>query len=188
MARQVLDKLQQQKENNQILEISRGLRQYQVTDQDFSDAKKLYALLSNFEDYKLRVESMYLSIYADDKQWLSIIAKSVTGSSLYEFWEPDEKNLDLLKSDVILIPEDIGYQYKVTFGSKKGEPGFASWAVANPKQIKIGPKCRKELEKEGYVNGMYFYARDEKTIHLCNLMTVNIRRIDKLIVKGSIDK
>lgn len=187
-ARQVLDSLQQQRENNQPIQISRGLRTIQVSDQDFYDAKKLYALFSNFEDYMLRVEQMYLNVYADDKQWINIVSKSVNPSNLCEFWEPNSDDIDLLKKDVILIPQDTGYQYKVTFGNKKGEPGFAQWAIANPKQIKIGPICQKVLEQSGYVSGMYFYARDDKTLQLCNIMTANIRRIDKLIVKANIDK
>lgn len=188
LTRQVLDKLQQQKENSIPLEVVRGLRQYYITDQDFSDAKKLYAAFSNFEDYKLRVEQMYLNVYSDNKQWIEGVLRSVSVSSLSEFWEPSTDNIELLEKNVILVPENTGYEYKVTFGSKKGEPEFASWAKSNPKQIKIGPVCYKELQTAGFVNGMYFYARDEKTLHLCNLMTANIRRIDKLIVKANIDK
>jgi len=30
---------------------------------------------------------------------------------------------------------------------------------------------------------MYFYARDDRTLQLCNIMLSNIRRIDKLVVK-----
>ena len=47
---------------------------------------------------------------------------------------------------------------------------------------------KDELLRQGFVNGMYFYARDEKTIALCHLVTSNIRRIDKLLVKSDIDK
>jgi hypothetical protein len=44
------------------------------------------------------------------------------------------------------------------------------------------------METEGWVNGMYFYARDERIIQLCHLMLDNIRRIDKVIYKQDIDK
>jgi hypothetical protein len=42
--------------------------------------------------------------------------------------------------------------------------------------------------ENGYVDGMYFYARDDKTIQLCNLMLNNIRRIDRIVSKRNIDK
>ena len=57
------------------------------------------------------------------------------------------------------------------------------WASNNPNLIKIGPKLQQELFVNGYVSGMYFYARDDRTLQLCNLMLSNIRRIDKLVVK-----
>lgn len=187
LARQVLDKLQSLKDVGEPLSVTRGLRQYHVLDQEFLDAKKMYATFSNFEDYKVRVENSYISIYANDKNWLWNIAGSIKSINI-QFYQPNENYVALLGSNTILVEEDIGYSYKVTFGNKKGEPGFGKWAQANPKQIKIGTHCLDECLNAGYINGMYFYARDERTLQLCSLMTSNIRRIDKLIVKQDIDK
>lgn len=183
LARQALDTLRQLDETGAPLELGKGLRLYQVSNQDYNDAKKLYAVFTNFKDYKLRIENMSLNIYANNRTWMLDIADSIGKTSIIKFWEPNTNYLSLLKKDTILVSEDSGYQYKVTFGNGKGESNFARWAVANPKQVKIGPVCMRELEANGYVSGMYFYARDEKTLQLCSLMTTNIRRIDKLVVK-----
>lgn len=186
LARQALDTLRRLDENDEPLLLGKGLRLYQVSDRDYNDAKKLYALFSNFEDYKLRVEQMTLNVYGNNRLWILNVAASISKANIIEFWEPNTNYLSLLQKDTILISEDNGYQYKVTFGNNKGESNFARWAIANPKQVKIGPVCMRELQANGYVSGMYFYARDEKTLQLCSLMTTNIRRIDKLIVKADI--
>ena len=188
LARQVLDILQRLYENGEPLEIGKGLRLYQVRTKDYHDAKKLYAIFSNFEDYSIRVQSFSLSIYSKDRPWILNIANSIHSDNVISFWEPNNNYLSLLEKNTILVSEDTGYQFKVTFGNKKGESSFAKWAVSNPKQIRLGPVCKETLENEGYVSGMYFYARDDKTLQLCSLMTNNIRRIDKLIVKSDIDK
>ena len=46
----------------------------------------------------------------------------------------------------------------------------------------------ENLQGHGYVSDLYFYARDEKTVQLCGLMLSNIRRVDKLVLKSSLDK
>jgi hypothetical protein len=108
--------------------------------------------------------------------------------SLISLHKPDPNFIDSLTKNTILVEENFGYQFKVTFGYRRGSPEFAQWANRNPKLIKLGKKAKETLLNNGYVSGMYFYARDERTLQLCNLMLSNISRIDKLIVKQDIDK
>ena len=188
LARATIDTLHSQSDHGKPLHLQRGLREQYINDIDFFDAKKLYGFFVKMDEYKLRVQSNYLSVYANDLQWLNNIAKQITPDRVLNLYKPHEKYKDLLTPNTIIIEEGTGYEYKVTFGTKEGEPAFARWAEANPKLIKIGPVAKKEALNKGYVNGMYFYARDDKTLQLCSLMTTNIRRIDKLIVKSNIDK
>lgn len=187
-ARQVLDRLQHDYENGSKLEMALGIRAKPVPEEDFLEAKKLYKFFSRREDYRLRVENIHLGIYSNDYNWLNDIVKSLRPKSCESFYKPDSKYKDSLQSDTILVEEDNGYQYRVTLGQRKGSPEFVKWADANPKLIKIGSVTREEMLHEGYVNGMYFYARDEKTLQLCNLMLDCIRRIDKIVTKQSLDK
>ena len=49
-------------------------------------------------------------------------------------------------------------------------------------KCKAGPKFIDLVANNGYVNGMYFYVRDEKVLQLVQLIIGgNIRRIDKFI-------
>ena len=94
----------------------------------------------------------------------------------------------MLDANTIIVDKDNGYQFRVTLGNKNTDSSFAAWAKKNKKLVKVGYRCLEEIERNGYVNNMYFYARDEKTLQLIALLTDNIRRIDKLVVKSTIDK
>ena len=185
-ARKTLDSLQHCYDNKLELLYGWGLRKSPVSTIDFVDAKKLYNLFSNFKDFKLRVEKNSLNIYANDNSWLEKIKNSVNPSSVYAFYKPAANTLSFLDANTIIVDKDNGYKYKVTLSNKKGIPSFAKWAKNNPNLIKIGPRLEEYMLNEDYVYGMYFYARDDKVLHLCNLMLGELGRIDKLLVKSSI--
>lgn len=187
-ARQILDRLQQNYERGDQLFLVQGTRQKPITEENFFDAKRLYIAFSRFDDYKVRVESVNLSIYSNNLDWIEKLSNDIDKDSLVSIHSPDPKFVDQLDQNVILIDNPTGYEYKVTLGYRSGSPEFAAWAGKNPKLIKLGSKAKEEMLRSGYVNGMYFYARDERTLQLCNLMLSNIRRIDKLVVKQDIDK
>lgn len=187
--REVVDILQKKYEARIPLFIEFGMRIRTIPDVDFIDAQKLLNIFSNYKkDFKLRVHFSYMSIYSNESDWLHKISRTIKQESVIAFHSPKPEYKDLLADDVILIEVDNGYKFRVTFGRKIGEPSFAQWAEKNSNQVKIGPILREALLNQGFVDGMYFYARDEKTLQLCNLLTANIRRIDKLVVKSNIDK
>lgn len=186
-ARQVLDSLQHLYEKGEPLTVQLWGREKTIVEEYFLEAKRLYKHFSRYEDYKLRVESIFLSIYTNDDKWLETVKKDISPLLLVEYSAPDPNFKDI-EPNTILVNESNGYNYKVTLGQNSGSPEFARWAEANPKLIKLGPVTKEELLNSGYVNGMYFYARDDRTLQLCNLMLSNIRRIDKLVVKQDIDK
>jgi len=182
VARQALDKLQHEYENGNSLVLVLGIRKKPISEDHFLDAKKLYKIFGRFKNYKLRVENSCLSVYTNSLNYLDEIINTVNPNNLRSFYQPDPNFKDL-DSNTIIVPKSNGYQYKVTLGTDKGDVAFGNWASNNPNLIKLGPVLKEELRNSGYVNGMYFYARDERTLQLCNLMLSNIRRIDKLVVK-----
>lgn len=187
-ARQILDGLQVNYMEGKPLYLIRGTRKDTVLEEQFHDGKKLLHFFSKHDNYHLRVEYNSLYIYSSDRDWLMQIAKSLTPSLVTEFWEPGDSIINHLEKNVIILEEKINYNFKLTLGNRKGSSGFATFAKTNPHLVRVGPVLMKEMEQDGYVNGMYFYARDERTIQLCQLMLGNIRRIDKIIYKQDIDK
>ena len=188
ITRTSLDKLQRLQDQNLDLEVERGLRRYRISEESFIDAKKLYNLFLGYDDFKLRVESSYLNIYSNNKNWLKLISNSINSNNAIAFYQPDKSWEKLLDSHTIVLEKDIGFEYKVTIGKNRNSTGFAKWAYSNPSQVRLGPVAYEELLKNGYVDGFYFYAKNDKTLHLCSLMLDNIRRVDKILVQSNLDK
>lgn len=186
-ARQIIDTLQRLYNDGQPLIIERYRRIDHIKESHFLDAIKLYNALSSADNYMLRIERNSVCIYTNDKAWIESLKSSINEFNLTEYWEPTAHTV--LDPNTIVLKTPINYEFRVTFGTgKMSTEGFAKWARANPKQIRVGPATLRNLEKNGYVSGMYFYARDERTLQLCNLMLDNIRRIDKIVAKQSLDK
>lgn len=187
-ARQVLDSIQSNYVEGKPLYLMRGTRKDSILEDQFFDAKKLLHFFSKQTNYRLRVEYNSINVYSLDHDWLTQISRAVSPQYALEFWEPSSSILKYLEKNVIILDEELGYNYRITLGNRKGNDGFANFAKTNPHLVRVGPVLMREMERNGYVSGMYFYARDDKTIQLCQLMLDNIRRIDKIIYKQDIDK
>lgn len=187
-AKSVLDDLDIKHKAGQPLIRTNTLRQDTITESHYLDAKRIYKFLSKEDDYMLRIESSNLCIYSNDKQWLNTVKSEITVYNLEEFWEPSVEIMKVLDANTIIVEQEIPFQFRVTLGRKRGNESFAKWADNNPKQVKLGPILREAMLDQGYVDGMYFYARDDRTLQLCNLMLDNIRRIDRVVSKRNIDK
>ena len=188
-AREVLDTLQQQYEEGDPLIVTRYFRETPVTELSFLDARKLYKFLSKTDDYMLRIEGSNTSVYSNNREWIHTLKSAMNKDNLLELWEPNPDHLSHLEPNTIIVDKSNGYNFKVTLGPGVGDTsGFANWAKHNPNQVRVGPQLQHNLEHNSYASDMYFYARDEKTLNLCELMLSNIRRIDKLVVKPNIDK
>jgi hypothetical protein len=188
--RQMLDSLQLQYVNGEKLAVLVGTRETPLTEEHFLDATALYKYFNKSKtvNYKLRIEANIISVYSNDIDWMNDIIKLVSSNNVISFYSPNKDSYALLDKNVILVKDSNGYNYKVTLGHRSdGEP-FAKWAINNKSQIKIGPRLLEQLSAGGWVDGYYFYARDERTVQLCALMLNNIRRVDKLVVQSNIDK
>lgn len=188
-AREVLDSLQLQYEQGEPLRLSFWLREQPVTEQSFLDARKLYKFLCKIDDYTLRIQANRISVYSNNREWLYTLKSAINKNYINEIWEPNPKSIKHLNENSIIVDKDNGFEYKVTLGPGLYDTfGFASWANNNQEKVKIGPVLLNALRENQWVSDMYFYARDEKILHLCTLMLSNIRRVDKLVIKANIDK
>ena len=188
MAKSFLDSLDIEYKAGRPLMLTKTLRQDVITESHYRDAKKIHKYLNNVDDYMLRVESSNLCIYSNDRKWLTNLKADISAYNLEEFWEPSPEALNILNANTIIVEQEIPFQFRVTLGRKRGNENFALWAEKNTKQIKLGPVLKEVMIENGYVDGMYFYARDDRTLQLCNLMLDNIRRIDRIVSKRNIDK
>jgi hypothetical protein len=191
-ARSKLDELSFSYERGETLLLKRYRTDIEVDVNTFLDAKDVYtALKSSQSEYKIRIDSLsHLSIYSNDKSILDLIVKKIR-SGWMELWVPTLEYTNYLSNNenIILVDKKPKFPYKVTLGGKKVPVEFATWLKANTDKSKIGSKALEQIENHSYVNGFYFYIRDEKVLNLIQMLVGhNIRRVDKLIYKEDIDK
>ena len=183
-ARDVLDSLQLQIEEGKELEWRRSYRYtVPVSPESFATAQYLLAEFTaqGHDNYKLRCENPFMSIYSNDTNWLNTLMRK-NNLSIVSFSEPDVNDINDLKPNIILTDENpISMKYKVTVGNQVSS-GLSTWITANPDKCRAGSKFLQEVKNNGHVNGMYFYVRDEKVLQLVQLIIGgNIKRVDKFI-------
>lgn len=191
-ARLQLDKLYADYENNIPLQRSVFRTSVAIPTNDFFDAYDIYKHLKNKSDEILvRVGTYHrLVIYANDKEFLTKLGKKLRSIDI-EFWEPNLQTQEFLLNnlDTVLVKNKPKNQIRVILGRKKGSQELANWLVNNQDKSKVGQRTLEHLKNNGYVNGLYFYVRDEKILHLITLICGNnIRKVERLVWNQEIDK
>lgn len=156
---------------------------------DYFDSIDLYRLLRKTKiQYTIRCEMFRLNIYSNDRDFiLKILNKLRQSAKWIEFWEPDLKDLEILKQteNIIISNSPPEYEYKITLGGKRGEPNLAKWIDANPKLAKMGDVAKNSCYHSSYVKGYYFFVRDAKTMLIAQMLAGNnIQRVDRLVYNG----
>ena len=190
-ARQQLDVLTEQYRQNQPL-LKKQFRSDVVIDvNEYLDAMTVYSSLRKFDEYKLRIDPYCsIAVFSNNKKFLLDIAHKLRTSTT-EFWEPNPKHIDILKSKtkIQIVDHPTDLPIKVWFNSTRINTDFANWLRANNDKCKIGTIALQSLEDYGYLNGLYIYLRDEKVLNLVTLLAgASIRSVEKLVYCGDIDK
>ena len=161
-----------------------------VSELAYLDAKDVYSILKKHSEYKIRCEgSSMLSIYSNDRDLLMKIANKMR-TSLREFWEPKPEAIVLLqrKENIKIVNLPTEFLYQVHLAFKKIDPSIYNWVTSNPGKVKVGQKTLLDFAR-GVSNGSYIYVRDQRVLMLVELLIGNaIRKVDKLVYKGDIDK
>lgn len=155
-----------------------------ISNEHYYDAITIYRYLKkNIADYLIRCEHNTLNIYCSDRKFLINLSNKLRNNFI-EFWEPDPLKINLLlqNKNIILVKNKPLYEYKCTFGKKKGKPALAKWIENNPHLGKIGDVAKLECLNEGWVKGYYFFVRDEKALLMAQMIVGdNLQRIEQLV-------
>ena len=160
-----------------------------ISELAYLDAKDVYSILKKHSEYKIRCEGSSISIYSNDRDLLMKIANKMR-TSLREFWEPKPEAIVLLqrKENIKIVNLPTEFLYQVHLAFKKIDPSIYNWVTSNPGKVKVGPKTLLDFAR-GRSNGSYIYVRDQRVLMLVELLIGNaIRKVDKLVYKGNIDK
>ena len=190
-AKSVLDEINSLYERNQPLVRQLYRTKQTISEFDFLDAMDIYSLLKQTtDDYRIRCEQNTLSIATNDLDLANGIAKKFRSSGA-ELWKPQPEMLKFLslKHDVVLVDTPPDMEFKIYLNNKKCDPSFASWLEVNNDKSKVGVYTLGNIKHSMYNGNAYFYVRDEKVLLMVQMyISKNIRRIEKLVYKGDIDK
>ena len=182
-ARDILDKIQQSYEHDGSLTYTIGMLTRNVSHTHFKEAKFLLYEFQKQNKFTLRIEGSSLNIYSNDLDWINLLAS--INSNAFAIWIPENINI---QPNVIITSEQKPYEYKVTLGPKV-DTSFANWATANPDKVFLGKTLHSYIKEDQYTQGMYFYVRDERVLHLVSIMIGDsVKRIDKIVCSKNIDK
>lgn len=156
---------------------------------EFQEAKQIVNLLETHLDWRLRVENgRYLTVYTSDETLIDGLSKDCGASEIYK---PEEgmENFLLLNIDTAIVNKPTEYDYRVYLKGNKVDPNFANWLEANRDKSRIGEWALKNIREGWFASGNYFYIKNDKVLTMIRMIIGhNIRRVEKLIYKGDIDK
>ena len=154
---------------------------YIKTQEDLDYAFKLHSTVSKMIDLDFRVESPWISIYANDRKQIDKIAKVNTDRVKYICIPPANVVLD---RDTVIMPK-INFEYRITLGKTTQEhQAFIDWAETN-KKLKLTKSCKKELSKSHSWGGTHFYITGDNNLLMTKMhLGGSISKVERIIKQG----
>ncbi len=138
-----------------------------ITGPEVTFAKKMADLLTATEDWQVRVETPFLSIYVNS---VSDFENIVTAGKKYVKYVsiPDPDAETKLVSGTVLV-KNINFDFKVTLGmATQNYMSFVQWCENNPK-IRLPKRAARDLSHNWSAGGGFFYVKDEKSLILVKM-------------------
>lgn len=159
------------------------LAQYQwqhgiKTQEDLDYAYDVHKTLLKLENYTVRVESPWLSVYSNSHKVIDALSKIDKSKVKYICLPASANRLD---KDTVVMPR-IDYEFKVTLGkTTSNHHGFIEWAENNAK-LKLTKTCRRDLSKDRSWGGSYFYITGEKNLLMAKMHLGGcINKIERIV-------
>ena len=147
------------------------------TQEDLNYASDIVEVLEKLEDYTVRVENPWLSVYSNSPKDLDKIVK-VKESAVKYYCIPPEAGLE---AGTVVMPK-INHDFKVTLSkTTNSHSDFVEWALDNNK-IKLTHRCIKDLTRVRSWGGAHFYVTGEKTLLLAKMQLSGcIGKIERIV-------
>lgn len=148
------------------------------TKEDLDYCFRLQKQLKKLTDIDIRVESPWITIYANSRSIVDNLAK--IDSSKVKYISIPPENTALTKNTVIM--PKMPFEYRVTMG-KTTQPydAFVQWATGNAK-LKLTKSCRQDLEKSRSWGGTHFYISGDNNILMAKMhLGSSINKIERII-------
>lgn len=189
LAESVIDSLDRQFAENKKLTVAVWRTNKSITKTEYQEAKQILFLLQEHSDWRTRVElGRYMSIYTSSKELLDQLSDNC---GAIEIHTPEEgmENFLLLNIDTAVVKTVPEYEYRVYLKGHKTDPSFANWLKANTDKSRVGDLTLFNIAAGHHVSGNYFYVKNDKVLTIVRMLIGhNIRRVEKLVFNGDIDK
>ena len=147
-----------------------------VSADELEYAFSLQKHLKKLKDIEIRVESPWVTIYANSKSDIDVISKLDSNKVKY-LCIPEVP----LEKDTIVMPK-MSFEFRITMGkTTKEHLSFIEWAENNAK-VKLTKSCKKDLSKDRSWGGTHFYITGEKNLLLARMhLGGSINKIERII-------
>jgi len=190
-ARSELDKLRDLRDRNLPMQMQKWRAVVPVKHSEWLDARRIYMVLKSQEDYTVRINPYNLvSVYTNNEKLIDTLER--VAEYTYETSKPESQEIETLltQKNVIITDTIPKFPLRVIINSNtKPNSDFALWLKTNTDKSKIGVKALAAIENGWFSGGFYFYVRDEKVLNMIYLLIgSSIRRVEKLVYSGNLDK
>jgi hypothetical protein len=139
---------------------------------------KLLVALQNLNDYSIRVEQPFLSIYTNTKKDVDKLIKLEPSKVKYISIPPHNNVL----VENTIITSKLDFDYRITLGKTTREhSAFVDWASSN-KKLRLTKSCIKDLHKTRSWGGTYFYITGDNNLLMARMhLGEAINRVDRIV-------
>lgn len=141
---------------------------------------KIYECLRGLNDYAVRVETPWLSIYTNNESDI-ITLKNIDKNRVREVYRPF---VNINAGEVV---SSLPYDYKVTIKSKSvDQNSFVEWAQTFD-TIRLTDSCVEVLSNNvQWPNETYFYVKGDKTLTMAKLHLGGlIKKVERIISRDT---
>jgi hypothetical protein len=151
---------------------------YIKTQDDLDYAFALQSSLCQLKDIDVRIESPWVTVYANSKSDIDSLANLDETKVKYICVPPDSTLLD---TDTVIMPK-MDYDYRVTLGkTTQPNPAFVSWAESN-KNCKLTKSCIRDLAKTRSWGGTHFYITGKNNLLMAKMHLAGaISKVERII-------
>jgi hypothetical protein len=175
-----LSQLQRVDVNKTFVTTSSG---YKITNKIKSQEELDYAIglaniIAKMQDFDLRVENPWISIYTNELKDIKELTKLNKDNVKY-ISSPDSNST--LEEGTVIMPK-MPYDYRITLGkTTQSHPEFINWATSINK-LKLTKSCVNDLNRPRSWGGTHFYVKGDNVLLMAKMhLGGSISKIERII-------
>lgn len=140
--------------------------------------EKLVKILNKFEDFNIRVETPFVSVYTNSADDIDKLC-ALDSERVKYISKPPSQGL----SKNIVVMDRTGWDFKITLGpTRQNYINFVEWAENGKDLVKLTGSAKRALMRDNHWGGSHFYAKNDKALTMTRVFLGDtISRIDQIV-------